>query len=107
MTTPKLPAAAADRPEEVGLGFAARRPNLAVGGDDLHFDQIVDSEPETAGQIPESAAQSEAGDPGLGHEAKSRGQTMFLRGPVYIAEKTAGANMNQPLFGIDPNLSHQ
>ncbi len=104
---PEVPAAAADRPEQVRVGFPARRPNLAIGGDDLHFDQLVDGEPETARQVSESTTEGQAGHPGLRHEAEGGGQPMLLGGPVHIAEKTAGANVNQSLLGIDTDLSHQ
>ena len=49
-------AAAADRPEQVGVALLVDRQDAAVGGDDLGRDQVVDRHAVLAGQESDPAA---------------------------------------------------
>ena len=46
---PEVAAAAAQRPEQVGVLVVARPGDPAVGGDDLRGDEVVDAQPGLAG----------------------------------------------------------
>ena len=53
---------AADRPEEIWLGVLAGLNQLAVGGDDLGREQIVDRQPVLADQKADAAGKGDAAD---------------------------------------------
>ena len=55
---PEVAAAAADRPEEVGMLALARDHRLAVSGDDVGRDQVVQGEPVTTSQIADPSARA-------------------------------------------------
>ena len=58
----EVPAAAAERPEQVRVRVGGRRADLAVGAHDLRLDQRVDREPVLAPHPAVAAAQRESGD---------------------------------------------
>jgi len=60
----EIAAAAAERPEQVGVLFLARGDEAAVGEHNIGLDQIVDGEAVFARQIAVAAAQRQAGDAG-------------------------------------------
>ena len=80
-------ARAADRPEQVGVLVAAGGADLAVGGDDLDREQVVDRPAEAARQIAEAAAERQARDADLREEAQRRGEAVALRGVVDVPER--------------------
>jgi hypothetical protein len=51
-----VPAAAADRPEQLGLAVGVDLEHAAVGGDDLGAEEVVDREPVLADQVAHPAA---------------------------------------------------
>jgi hypothetical protein len=69
----EVAAAAAERPEQVWVLLRAGGADLAVRGDDLGLDQVVDGPAEPAGQVSEAAAEGESGDAGLGDQAQHGG----------------------------------
>ena len=104
VTTPKIAAGAADRPEEICVLVPAGDANLAVRGDDLDLLEVVDGPTEAARQIPEPATEGEAGDPDLGDEAENRREPVLLRRPVDILEQTPRSNVGELGIGIDGQL---
>ena len=60
---PEVAAAAADRPEQVGLGLGVDATELAVGGHDLGREQVVDGQAVLANQVPDAAAERDPADP--------------------------------------------
>ena len=78
----EVAAAAADRPEEVGLvvGVDARAP--AVGGHDLGGEQVVDRQAVLAHEIADAAAERDAADADRAGVAEADGEAM-LGGPSW------------------------
>ena len=87
----EVAAAAAERPEQVGVLVAVGGADLAVGGDDLDLLEVVDRPAEAARQVAEPAAEGQAGDADLGDEAEHGRQPVLLRRPVDVLEQTARA----------------
>jgi hypothetical protein len=69
----EVPAAAAQSPEQVGVGAGVDLQHLAAGGDQLGADQIVAAHAVLVAQPAEAAAEGEAGDAGAG-EYSARGR---------------------------------
>ena len=82
-------ARAAERPEQVGVLVAAGPADLAVGGDDLGLEQVVDGPAEPAGEVAEPAAERQPGDADLGEEAERHGEAVCLGRAVDVAEQAA------------------
>ena len=91
----------ANRPEQVGVLVAAGATDLAVGGDDLDLEQVVDRPAEPACQIAEPAAQREARHADVGDEAQRRGQPVQLGLAVHLAQRAAGLDRRRPRLGVD------
>ena len=106
VTTPKIAAGAADRPEEIGVLVAAGGADLAVRGDDLDLLEVVDRPAEAARQIAEPAAEGEAGDADLGDEAEHRREPVLLRRPVDVLEQTPRPDVGELGVGIDGDCAH-
>ena len=69
----EVAAAAAKRTEEVGVVVFARVHELAVRGHDVGGDEIVERQPVPAREVPDAAAEGEAGDAGRRHDAAHGG----------------------------------
>ena len=65
----EVPAAAAQRPEQVGVGVFAGGHEGAVGEHDVGGQQVVHGEAEAAGQVADAAAERQAGHAGGPDEA--------------------------------------
>ena len=83
----EVAAAAAQRPEEIGVLLLVRRDEAAVGEHDVGLEQIVDGQAELAGEMADAAAEGDAADAGGGDDAARRGQTEGVRGVVQIAQQ--------------------
>ena len=94
-------AAAADRPEQVGVLVAAGGADHAVGGDDLDRAQVVAAETVGAHHHAEPAAEGEAGHTGDRHLAAGGGQPMDLGGAVDLAPGGARLNVGGSGGGVD------
>ena len=86
----EVAAAAADRPEEVGVLVGARAHALAAREHDLRLEQVVDREPALAGQVAEAAAEREAADAG-GRDDPAR-----RREPVLVRSRASTSPQVQP-----------
>ena len=75
----EVAAAAAQRPEQVGVLLGARPDALAAREHDLGLEQVVDREPVGAGQVTEAAAEGEATD-ARGRDDPARGREPVLVG---------------------------
>ena len=82
----EVAAAAAQRPEEIGVFRLAGRDEAAVGQHDVGLEQIVDGQPELAGEMTDAAAEGDAADPGGGDDAAGGAQTEGVGGMVQIAQ---------------------
>ena len=79
VTTPKLPPPPRSAQNRSGFSVALARSSFAIRGHDVGGDEIVDREPELAGDPAEAAAEREAGDAGRRVDAERRGEPERLR----------------------------
>ena len=103
----EVAAAAAQRPEQVGVLVGRRAHDLALGGDHVHRDHVVAGPAVAARQVAEAAADGEAGDAGGGDEAEHGRQPVHLRLAVQIAQRAAGLRAADALRRIDPDAAQQ
>ena len=86
----EVPAAAAQRPEEVlVLGFTGRQ-ELSVGGDDVGREEVVAAEPVLAVKVADATAEGQPGDPGRADDAARRRQPEGMRGVVEVRPRCTG-----------------
>ena len=89
----EIAAAAAQRPEQVGVLLLAGGDEAAVGEHDIGLEQIVDGQAIFARQIAVPAAQRQAGDAGGGNDARRHGQP---EGMAWRGRHRPGCNRRQP-----------
>ncbi len=103
----EVPASASQGPEQVGV-IAGRRPHdLAVGGDHLGLDEVVDGEPVLAHEPADAAAQAEAADAGVADDAARGGQTVRLCLVVDISPQGTALDEGRALDRIDRDGAHR
>jgi hypothetical protein len=103
----EVPASASPGPEQVGV-IAGRRPHdLALGGDHLGLDEVVDGEPVLAHEPAEAAAQAEAADAGVAHDAARGRQTVRLCLVVDISPQGTALDQGRALDRIDRDGAHR
>ena len=76
----EVAAAPADRPEEVGVRLGVHAEDLAVGGDDLGGEEVVDREAVLAHEISDASAEREPADPDRAGVAERRREAMLRCG---------------------------
>ena len=86
----KVAAAAAQRPEEIGVLALAGRDETAVGQDDVRFEQVVDREAVLAREVPGAAAERQARDAGGRDDAEGHRQAERVGGVIDVARRAAG-----------------
>ena len=103
----EVPASTSQRPEQVGV-IAGRRPqDLALGGDHLGLHEIVDSEAVLAHQPADAAAEAEAADAGVAHDAAGGSQTVRLCLVVDISPQGTALDEGRAPDRIDRNGAHR
>jgi hypothetical protein len=80
----EVAAAAADRPEQVGILVRRGPLDPPVGGDQLGRGEVVDGQPGLAGQPAHATAQRQPADTGVTDRAGGHGQAVRLRGGVQV-----------------------
>ena len=98
--------APADRPEEVGLALLARLHNLAVGGDHLGREQVVDRQPVLPDQEADSARERDPADPDRAGVAQARGTPPLAGGVGVLARRHPGLNPGGLRVGVDLEGAH-
>ena len=83
----EVAAAAAQRPEEIGVLRLAGGDEAAVGQHHVGLEQVVDGQAELAGEVAEPAAEGDAADAGGGDDAAGGGQPEGVGGVVQIAQR--------------------
>ena len=83
----EVAAAAADRPEQVGVLVRGGPADLPAGGDHLGGDEVVDAQPGLAGQPPHAPAEREPADTGVTDNTGRHGQAIGLRGGVEAGQQ--------------------
>ena len=103
----EVAAAAAERPEELGILPLARGDDGPVGGDDDRRKQIVEREPERRAQMPETTAERQAGDARVAEGPAGRREPVNLARRIEVVpERTAAAGRRPPLR-VDDDLAHE
>ena len=97
----EVPAAAAQRPEQVGMLVGARAHLLAVGEDDVGRAQRVDREAVPAHEPAEAAAEGEPADAGVRDLPCRDREPVHLRGRVELREQRTAADAHERPGGID------
>lgn len=102
----EVPATAAQRPEQVGVGDAVRPHRRAVRQDHVRGQQIVDRQAVLAGEVAVAAAEGEAADAGGRQDSGGGGQPERVGGVVEVAERGAAADRGRPRGGVDVRPAH-
>jgi hypothetical protein len=102
----EVPTAAAHAPEQIRVLVLAGLHELAVGGDDVDGDEVVDAEPVLAHDPADATAESQPGDAGVGDDAGGDGQPEGLRLTIELAEQHSGLGARPSRFGVDPSALH-
>ena len=84
----EVAAAAAQRPEQIGVLVGGRPDDAALGGDHVGGKQVVDGEPVLAHEEADAAAEGEPGDAGVADDAAGGGQAVGLRLVVDVAPQS-------------------
>src|SRR5262249_57054206 len=93
----EVPAAAAQRPEQIRVLGLARAHDLRIRRHHLHADEVVAGETAAAHQPSESAAEREAGDTGAGDQAAGRRETKAGGRAIEVCPRgTAACPRNAP-----------
>jgi hypothetical protein len=103
----EVPAAAPQGPEQVGVIVGRYPDDVALGGDDLGLDEIVDGEPVLAHEPADAAAQAEAPNPGVAHDAAGGRQTVCLGLVVDVAPQGTALDEGRALDRIDRDGAHR
>ncbi len=103
---PEVPAAPADRPEQVVVFGRARDEEPPVGGHHVGRDQVVARQAEPARQVPDPAAEREAGDPGRRDDPAGRRQAERVRRGVEISPRGPTLGPRRARRRVDANAPH-
>jgi hypothetical protein len=102
----EVAAAAAQRPEEVGVLVRRRAQPRTRCGDDLGRDQIVDGQPVRPRQPAEAAAEGQAGDAGSGVDSRRHRQAIGGGRRIEIGERSARLNVDPAHLRRDADAVH-
>ena len=97
----EIAAAAADRPEQVGVLIGRGPQHPPVSGDDLGGEQVVDAQPELAGQPAHAAAEGEPPDAGVADQPGGRSEPVGLGSRIQICQQRPTADPRGPGRRID------
>ena len=103
----EVAAAAAQRPEQVGVFVGGRPDDAALGGDHLGGQQVVDGEPVLAHEKADAATEREPGDAGVAHDAARGGQTVGLCLVVDVAPQRTALHQRRAADRVDPDGPHR
>jgi hypothetical protein len=103
---PEVAAGALNGPEEVLVLARARPAKLAVSGDDVDREQVVDREAMLAAQMADATVQRQARDTRGRDDAARHSQPEELRLPVAVAPEGAAFRPHGPRRRIDMDAPH-
>ena len=103
----EVPAAAAQRPEQLRVLPRRDAQDFRVGGDDLCGEQVVAAQPEHAVQPADPAAQRDAAHADRGHVGTGHGQARRLGGLVHHAPGRAAADGGHAPVWVDSHRGHR
>jgi hypothetical protein len=99
----EVPAAAAQRPEQVQVLIRGHRQHACVGRDDFGGEQVVAAQPQPAVQPAGPAAQRGADHADRGHIGTGHRETRRLGSLIHHVPGGAAAHGGHPLGGVDPH----
>jgi hypothetical protein len=103
---PEVPAAASDRPVEIGVDVGRGRAQLAVGADELGREDVVARQAVLAAGPSFAAAQGEPGYAGVGHDASGSHETEGLGLAVHVPPQRSALDTGDARLGIDVDAAH-
>ena len=103
----EVAAAAADRPEQLGLGVRVGPDQPAVGGDDLDRGDAVGGQAELAGVPADAAAERVADDADVGRGAVQGGEPVRRDGLDDVDPQRAGTDPGGARGRVDRHLAHR
>ncbi len=98
--------AAAQCPEQIGMGRGARGDEGSVGKHHVRRQQVVDCQTEPPGQVADPAAEGESPDSGRRDEARWRGHPECHRRVVDVAPRAAAVHAHRVAGGIHRRAAH-
>ena len=97
----EVPATASQRPEQVGVIVGRCADDGALSGDHLGLQEVVDGEPVLAHEPADAAAEADAADARVAHDASGGGQAVGLRLVVDVAPQGTSLDMGRTSGGVD------
>jgi hypothetical protein len=104
---PEVPAATAQRPEQVRVLLRRRGEDTAVGRHDLGLHEVVAAQAVLGVEVAVSTTEGQAGHTGLGHPTQRCGEPERLGLAVDVAEQRAALDVGQPTHGVDLDPPHR
>ena len=98
---PEVAAAAPKRPEEIGVTLLVHHEELAVRGDDLSAEEVVDREPVLAHEEADAAAQGDSADADGGRVAEPGHEAVFTGRLGVLAGLHARLCPGRAALGVD------
>ena len=102
----EVPAAATQRPEEVGLAFGVGLDDRTVGEDDLRRDEAVYGQPERAGEVPHTAAERQSADAGGADDPDGNRKPVLVCRLQHVLEKGPAADARHLRARVDLDRVH-
>src|SRR5204863_7859773 len=102
----EVAAAAADRPEQVGVRLVVDPQHLTASGDDVGRHHVVDGEAVLAGQVADAAAQREAADPYRTGVAEAHRETVLSGRSGELGGGEAGLGPGRAASDVDVDRRH-
>ena len=102
----EIPATAAQGPEQVRVGLRTRGHERAVREDDIRGDQVVQGEAMAPREVPDSAAEGQARDPGRGDDPARRREPECMVRVVEVAPGRAALRPHRLRAGVDADPAH-
>jgi hypothetical protein len=102
----EVPAAAANRPEQVALAFGVGLNDRAVGENDRRRDEIVDRQSTAARQMTDASAEREAPDTGGRDDSCRHRKPVLVRRPVDVAERGTALHAHHSRARVDAHDIH-
>ena len=102
----EVAAAAAQRPEQFGMFIVTCHQKLAVGGDDVAGQEVVDGEPESAHQVANPAAQRQSTDARVRDDASGHRESEGLTLVVEVAPQATALSPGRSCQRVNPYAGH-
>jgi hypothetical protein len=103
----EIPAPTPQPPEKVRVLVVARAYRSCVGGHDVHGENVVRRPAPTSRQVAESAAQGESCNAGQRDEAENRGESVYLRVAIHVAEEATSLSVGDVPPWVHPYAAHE